>query len=236
MHNTFIKLAENQFILNESCLDIWQFSLDTVISETEKQLLSSDESKRAGRYYFERHQRRFMIARVRLRQILAQYLQCNPIEIRFDYNAQGKPALSHMLTNLQFNLSHSKELALLAVCQTHPIGIDLEFFSARPLLGIGKQLFSNLENSALQRLPKYLRPLAFFHIWSQKEALIKAIGLGLSYPTKMIDLPLLPPSNTSLIEPIHNSSWNITSFTPALACAAAVCHHPDINIIRYGLL
>lgn len=234
MHNTFISLAKNQCILSESCLDIWQFSLDTFISETEKHLLSSGEIARANRYHFERHRQKFIVARVRLRQILAQYLQCDAANICFDYNEQGKPTIKNTRSNIHFNLSHSKDLALLAVCQTHPIGIDLEFFSARPLLGIGKQLFSDLENNALQHLPAYLRPLAFFHIWSQKEALIKAIGLGLSYPTKAINLPILPPSNTCLIEPIYNSNWKITSFSPTLACAAAVCHHPNINTIRYG--
>jgi 4'-phosphopantetheinyl transferase len=236
MHNTFIPLTNYSSTLSPTQLDIWQFSLNTPISDLEITILSSDEIERANRYYFERHRRRFIVARVRLRQILARYLSLDPMKICFDYNEQGKPMIKAPSTNLQFNLTHSKESGLLALCHHHPVGIDIEFFSARPFIGIGKQLFSDAEIQALKKLPSYLLPAAFFHIWSQKEALIKAIGLGLSYPTKAVDLPIIPPSQTELIEPIYQTHWKISSFSPALACAAAVCHHPDITQIHYGIL
>jgi 4'-phosphopantetheinyl transferase len=236
MHNTFIPLTSYSSPFSSSQLNIWQFSLNTPISDLERTILSSDEIDRANRYYFEPHRRRFIVARVRLRQILASYLFHNPRDIRFEYNEQGKPMIEFPSTSLQFNLTHSKESGLLALCHRHPIGIDIEFFSARPFIGMGKQLFSDAENRALKKLPSYLLPAAFFHIWSQKEALIKAIGLGLSYPTKAVDLPTIPPSQTEIIEPIYQTRWKISSFSPALACAAAVCHHPNITQIHYGIL
>jgi len=236
MHNTFIPLSKFSCTLSFSQLDIWQFSLDIPISDFEKKILSGDEIERANRYYFERHRRRFIVGRVRLRQILAHYLSHDAKAIQFEYNEQGKPMILYPSTKLQFNLSHSKESALLALCNEHPVGIDIEFFSARPFIGIGKQLFSDAEVNTLKRLPSYLLPAGFFSIWSQKEALIKAIGLGLSYPTQAIDLPIIPSSQVKLIEPIYQSHWRISSFSPALAAAAAVCHHPDITQIHYGIL
>ncbi|HVT62301.1 MAG TPA: 4'-phosphopantetheinyl transferase superfamily protein, partial [Legionellaceae bacterium] len=87
------------------------------------------------------------------------------------------------------------------------------------------------------RLPTYLRTLSFFHIWTQKEAFIKACGMGLSYPTQVFHVPVKPPtSNDRIYDPKHQRNWHMQSFMPAPACCAAVCHHPNIQTIRYKKL
>lgn len=222
-------------ILHNQRIDIWQYPLHTEFDEA-RSLLSEDELARAKRYYFPRHQRRFTIARAMLRLILARYLQIPAKQIKFTYNSHGKPELIN-LPSLQFNLSHSQDLALLAIGNNFPLGIDLEFFSARPYEGIGRHIFSTEENQALSDLPNSLKPLGFFHLWAQKESLIKACGLGLSYPTKQFDLlPILPPANHQIIDPQYQQSWKIKSFMPQIGCCAAVCVHQAVNEIRLTVL
>jgi len=212
-------------------IDIWQYPLHTEFDAAQS-VLSNDELARARRYHFARHQRRFTVARAMLRLIISRYINIPPEQIEFTYNPQGKPALANAPL-LQFNLSHSGDRALLAIGSHFPLGIDLEFFSARPYEGIGRQIFSVKESEALYQLPAMLKPLGFFHLWAQKEALIKACGLGLSYPTKQFDVALLPPANQQLLDPEFKQRWRIISFMPAISCCAALCHHPDVHEIRY---
>lgn len=231
MKNTFNTLDLDDCILRPTRIDIWQYPLHTEFAQA-KSLLNPDELKRAERYHFSRHQRRFTIARAMLRLILARYCSENARELVFDQNPQGKPLLVNE-PRLHFNLSHSGDLALLAVGYDYPLGVDLEFFSARPYQGIGSHMFSDAENQALTALPRALKPLAFFHIWAQKEALIKACGLGLSYPTQQFDVPALPSTNHPVFDSLHEQTWQMVSFQPKMRCCAALCYHSKVTEIRY---
>ena len=234
MREIFQPLNTNDALLKPTRIDIFQYSLTNEWNDA-FELLSSDERERANRFHFPRHKRRFVVARAMMRLILGRYLNARPYQLEFTYNAYGKPGIAHP-SGLEFNISHSGELAILAVGQKHSLGIDLEFFSARPYAGIGKQLFSSLERDTLANLPAMLTPLAFFHIWAQKEAFIKASGLGLHYPTEQFDVPALPLAPKEIRDSIHNTSWQLLSFMPQVACCAALCHHKNIQEIRYGLV
>lgn len=217
--------------LQSNRIDIWEFSLDKIPTWANS-LLNENELARANRFYFDRHRRRFTVARAMLRLILGRYLQYDASQLIFKYNQYGKPQINHS-QNVEFNLSHSQDLALLAIGQQFPLGIDLEFFSARPYDGIAKNLFSQQELQIFLKLPFHLKPQAFFHIWAQKEAFIKACGMGLAYPTKRLNVPVFSPTHALVVDSIHNKKWLINSFMPKIACSAALCHHPKIKEIRY---
>ncbi len=228
----FKPLDPEDCTLQSQRIDIWQIPLNILFNQMNR-LLNEAETERAAKYYFDRHRRRFSIARATLRMILAQYLQKQAAnQLIFTENKYGKPFLRDY-PEVTFNLSHSQDLALLVVGKNHPIGIDLEFFSGRPYQGIGAQLFSDKENLAFEAVKYYAKSLSFFHIWSQKEAFIKACGLGLSYPTKSFDVSPLSACDLQIADKQHNTIWNMTSFMPQVACSAAVCYHPDIKEIRY---
>jgi 4'-phosphopantetheinyl transferase len=220
-----------QYTLDESHIDLYEFSLLHPHPEAPI-ILNPEELKRASRFYFERHRRRFATARTTVKCILAEYLQVPAKSIQFSYNPQGKPEVDQQ-TDLQFNLSHSGDKALLAVGKKHPLGVDIEHFSARPYEGIAKQLFSIEEQNALHLTNDALKPWLFFHVWSQKEAFIKACGLGLSYPTQEITVALDHASPTKLFDKIHKTSWFMYPFMPSVTCAGALCCHPSINTLRY---
>ncbi len=234
MKPIFKKSEYLDYVLKNKRIDIWQYPLHALFNGA-TELLSEDELKRARRYHFERHQRRFTVARAMLRRIIGHYLNKPPAELIFSYNTHGKPELNNT-SSLQFNLSHSGDLAILAIGKEFPLGIDVEFFSARPYEGIGKQLFSTTETQGLHNVNTILKPLAFFHIWAQKEAFIKACGLGLAYPTQEFDVAILPPTNQPCVDKLHQQEWQLVSFMPQVACSAALCYHPSIEDIRYFTL
>ena len=139
----FTPLNTQNCTLNESRIDLWQFSLEQELDGS-YQLLNVDEKARADRFYFSRHKRRFSTARATMRIILSRYLNTAPERLEFIYNAQGKPDVVNS-QKLQFNLSHTGDLAILAVGKGYPVGVDIEFYSARPYEGIAKSLFSMQE-------------------------------------------------------------------------------------------
>lgn len=216
-------------ILDASRIDIWQFSLLESLPSSAN-ILHEDELRRASRFHFERHRRRFTIARTGLREILGAYLAIPPALLEFEYNKQGKPEVINDQA-LHFNLSHSGDKALLAIGQNFPLGIDLEQYSARPWLGIAENLFSPAEVKALKNASLSTRPALFFRIWSQKEAFIKACGLGLAYPTRRFSVPTETDS-AEIYDFLHKQYWKIQSFMPNIAVSAALCCHPSIQTIR----
>ncbi|WP_419420939.1 4'-phosphopantetheinyl transferase family protein [Legionella sp. D16C41] len=222
----FEAMSINDCQLSPNRIDIWQFPLTHAPCAMEA-ILNEEELTRAKRFYFPKHQRRFAVARMMLRFILSRYLPIAPEAINFSYNHYGKPSVAND-QQLEFNISHSDELAILAIGQNSPLGIDVEFFSARPYQGIAKHLFSNQEQEQLAQLPNYFKPLAFFTIWSQKEAFIKTCGLGLSYPTEQFSVKALTSGQENVFDPLHHHYLQLVSFMPTIGCCAALCC--DLNI------
>lgn len=116
------------------------------------------------------------------------------------------------------------------------MGVDIEQYSARPYEGIAKNLFSNQEFEEFIKVPQSLKPATFFHIWSQKEAFIKACGLGLAYPTKEFSVPTSMPTKQLVDDSMNNVTWQLRSFMPEVACSGALCYHPTVREIRHAIV
>lgn len=164
---------------------VWLARLDLAESHVTQLrcLLSDDEQTRADRFYFERDRRRFVVARGTLRSVLAQYVKRPPENIQFGYEAAGKPYLisSGDAPQLHFNVSHSHELALIAVCLRHRVGIDIEYKNPKAAtLDVAQHYFAQEEIAALAERHSEARCDMFFAIWTMKEAYIKGRGEGVS--------------------------------------------------------
>lgn len=231
------------FKLQSLHIDVWHFSL---VNEPKWALpvLNEEEHVRAMQFYFERHRRRFITARSMLRFLLGQYLNRSPQSINFDYNHYGKPMIPDAF-DITFNLSHSADYAVLAVGQTHDLGIDLEHFSNRDYLELAQSYFSAFEIQWLKNVPDIMKPMVFFKIWTQKEAVIKAIGAGLSYPTQSFYAQLqkdqIKPDiigvNGSdrfiVMDSQDDSTWQLDTRMLMPGFCLSLCYRPDIQCIEY---
>jgi len=187
MKNSFSKLVPS--FLPDSALHIWQIAIDSTIPPSWLEVLSEDEHQRMSRLRQDRDKHRFGISRSALRFILAAYLNDKPDAIAFSYSQSGKPSLTN--GRLQFSVSHSHDLALVALARSKPVGVDIEYPREDVEVDeLSSRFFSISENGALQRLPTSERRAAFFRIWTAKEAFIKATGDGLSCPLTSFDVLL----------------------------------------------
>ncbi len=167
-------------------------------------------NSRTGRFVAESDRVRFMACRAALRRILAGLLDADPAEIKFQYSEFGKPSLiGEHSRGFHFNVSHSDNIAMIAVTSQSQIGVDVE--RVRPDIdatGIAERFFSAVEREMLASLPGELQVEAFFRCWTRKEATIKAIGEGLSFPLDQFDVSLAPmsPRNCSRFEASQSRS------------------------------
>jgi 4'-phosphopantetheinyl transferase len=181
-------------------LHVWQAKLDTAEEERSELalLLSADEHERAARFRFDRDRCRFVSGRGILRSILGCYLGCAPNRLVFSYGLRGKPTLPG--TTLQFNLTHSDGLALLAVTRGGAVGIDIECIRPVPDYDhIMRSFFSTIEVEAILALPAADQLQAFFTCWTRKEAYVKATGDGITVPLDRFSVASTPGSPPRLL-------------------------------------
>ena len=180
-------------------IHIYRSSLESS-SELLKQyesLLSPDELQKAYRYKFEKDRDHFITGRALLRNILAKYLNQSPDEIIFSYSDKGKPFIKN--SNLKFNLAHSGGKAVFAFADNAEVGIDIEYMRELPdALQIAKRFFSEEEVNEILKVRDDEIRSAFFNCWTRKEAFIKAVGEGLSYPLKDFTVTLIPGDNPEI--------------------------------------
>ena len=171
--------------LRAGAIDVWYVDL-AVDAGTAARLaasLAEDERARAARFRFERDARRFVVARSALRAVLGGYLGVAPGGLAFSYGAHGKPMLGADHTALDFNVSHSGEVAVIAAGWRRAVGVDVEQWRPLPdLAALAARVFAPSELTALGALAEAERPAAFFRCWTRKEAFIKATGRGLTQP------------------------------------------------------
>jgi 4'-phosphopantetheinyl transferase len=174
---------------------VWLADVDTCGSEQNElwAALSSEERARADRFCFDRDRRRYAHSRGILRHLLAGYLGADPRELVFEAGSRGKPRLIDSPQAMAFNVSHSGSFALIAVSRLGEIGVDIE--AHRPLDDrddLAERFFSASESVQLRSLEPARRDGAFFTCWSRKEAYVKAVGDGLSYPLDAFDVTFSP--------------------------------------------
>jgi 4'-phosphopantetheinyl transferase len=166
-------------------------------------LLYPEEVRLALRRRFANDFREFVVTRALLRKILAQYVDCSPADLCFDSSSNCKRVLRGV-PSLHFNLSHSRNHALLAVAHRR-VGIDLEFIKTNCMQqAVVEQFLSPSEWSQLQRLPSNASSAALFR-WTRKEAVLKAAGVGLLYPVRHLDV--LVKSESAQIVSLMGRKW-----------------------------
>lgn len=167
--------------LNEPDVHVWRVPLQASEEELARlvDLLPADERSRMDAFQGEAHKRRFVVAHGALRQLLAHYAQQHARALVLALGAHGKPRLA-ATPALEFNLTHSGELALIAVSRRRAVGVDVESLSRRPfdLQPMARRVLSTPEQEWLAGTSEHSRASAFLQLWACKEAVSKAAGGG----------------------------------------------------------
>jgi 4'-phosphopantetheinyl transferase len=193
-----------------------------------RKLLSADERSRAGQFVREALALRFITNRGFLRLLLSRYLDRPPAALEFTYETNGKPQLDRTTVPLDFNLSHTDTLSLVAVSAGKRIGVDVE--EVKPpsdLPAMAEYVFPPGAAARVAALPERERLCRFFQLWTRLEAVAKATGLGMGALSGLKETDLEGSSPFPL--EFAGSRWRVTDIdtttitVPAWKSLAAVC-------------
>lgn len=209
-------------VLTHDSVHVWRSRLNASPLEVAKfrHTLSEDEITRADRLHFQRDSDRFVVAHAALRVILGQYLGCDPVMLAFTCNAHGKPfLLKPVSSGVDFNLSHSGDIAFCAFTRGRQVGVDVERIREGVASeDLAERYFSPLEVRTLRSVPASLRSRTFFNCWTRKEAFIKARGQGLSLPLNGFAVSQISGEPARLLwtdgDPDEVSRWRLEELTP----------------------
>jgi 4'-phosphopantetheinyl transferase len=168
----------------EPGLAVWRAGLrrppEWIAAAASSVLRPEESSARPGER--EDVRRRRLVSRTVLRLALGLRLGCDPQDIRFAAEPDGKPRLAgERSPALHFNLSHGGETCVVAISDLGPVGVDIE--EVRPRTHLERLVETRLapaEADGIMRLDPEERPGAFYRVWTRKEAYLKARGLGLA--------------------------------------------------------
>jgi 4'-phosphopantetheinyl transferase len=183
--------------------------------------LSKEEIERAQRFIRQSDRERYIFAHGLLRSILAAYVGCAPNQLVFDAKPYHKPFLVSPggSKDIEFNLSHSEDMTLIAVARGTAVGIDVEYMRRIPdAHEIVNRVFSVDERDFLNSLPPAEFNRGFFACWTSKEAFLKGLGKGLSYPLDKFSVIFSNIESDGVIyvhdDRIKAKGWNIISLSP----------------------
>lgn len=237
-------LAQAECSLDEGQVHLWTLPLHVppcglapVLA-----LLDPDETQRFRRFVAPAHASRFAVARAMLRVLLGAYVSRAPVKLHFDVGEAGKPRLVASLTdvNLEFNVSHSADIAIVGITRDHRLGVDVEVVRAVPdHERIAQDNFAPAEYEQLMALASERRLAGFFAGWTRKEAYVKAIGSGLSAPLDRFEVTLDPDAPATLLS-IDGSAaaaaawslWGFQSSDGVWAAAAADAAGLELRCFR----
>lgn len=262
MNKPLHQSSEAAISINEPAIGSVTIVVSSLISEGAEldafvRCMSKDELARQERFLPPEVKRRFGVCRGRLRHLLGAMLGVEPKKVKFDYNATGKPRLaSAHRSSLEFNVSHSGDWALFGFGQSWPVGVDTELFQRRTNFeALAPQVLSAKERVALELLPAAERNLSIMRAWVAKEALLKAIGVGIGFGLHSVEFPMPQPklcmpqridpmllermdddANCRMNSWIDPATWRVHHLEAlpegfsAVACAASVKH---IDVVKY---
>lgn len=166
-----------------SAADIWVARVGEHLARLDdygRDLLSGEERRRAGGYRSRESAERYVVTRALVRAVLSEHLGVAPAVVDVRLTERGKPVLAHAP---HFNVSHSGDLILLAVCETRAVGVDVERRRHVDRVGaLVDRWLSAVERGDVARLQAtgLEASEAFLRVWSLKEARLKALGVGIA--------------------------------------------------------
>lgn len=228
-----------------SKLVVWRVDLD---DHAGFDLLTADERERAERFVRAEKRHEFTVARSALRSVLGEALDTDPREVVFGYGEHGRPQLDGEQAlgpgrPLNFNLSHSSGMALIAVGQAEQLGVDVEERSdGRPLGRLAQRFFSHREILEYRSFAESEAVDVFYRGWTRKEAYLKAWGTGLTFSSRGFSLSF-GESDCRVVETgmpgDDGQGWSFCDLDVGSSHAACVCwrgdhvaREPELRVFR----
>jgi 4'-phosphopantetheinyl transferase len=222
-------------------VDVWYAALERPARQHRRlaATLSADEHQRGARYARERDRRWFIAGRGLLRTLVSRYLGREPASLTFSYGPAGRPEVAGLPggTGIRFSLSRSGGLAVIAVTRGRPIGVDVE--ALRPLPEaerIARLHFTPREYAELRATREQRRPEVFLRGWTAKEAVLKAIGDGLTRPLDSVEVAFAPDVPLALRaldgDAAAATSWSLTALSAVPGYVAALAVEGHVRRLR----
>ncbi|VVE23516.1 4'-phosphopantetheinyl transferase sfp [Pandoraea horticolens] len=171
-------------------IDVWHVSLAAIIAEQGEnrdasRYLDAYEMARAGRFRYDADRYRFTVTRSVLRELLGAYTGIAPESVIFTQNQYGRPELASSLSGkgamISFNVSHTGNDALIAISRARCVGVDVEVKQrVLNLQELAPLVCTAPERAVIEVLAPAAQRDAFLRCWTAKEAILKAIGLGIA--------------------------------------------------------
>ncbi|MGJ8678062.1 MAG: 4'-phosphopantetheinyl transferase family protein [Akkermansiaceae bacterium] len=195
-------------------------------SHPQEIFLNHEEVKRANRIKSAKARLSFSSSRSAIRSILGEFLGIKPRSVDLCYGKFGKPFLSEKYNaQIEFNISHAGEIIVIGMTHSEPIGVDIEMSSSSKLTEISSYFLHAAEIEHIASLPPELVENRLLDIWTAKEALLKAVGMGLQVdPTTIqIDLNAFPCTEGYIDEHTqrHHVHWLLQSSHMQVAVSMA---------------
>jgi 4'-phosphopantetheinyl transferase len=158
-------------------------------------------------------------ARAVLGRLIGHYTGCAepPKLVRSE---RGKPQAPD-IPGFEFNLSHAGAHVTLAFAWHQPLGVDIEWRQRRiQVEELARRFFAAAEAEALGRLDAERRRTAFLRLWTHKEAVLKALGVGLSFGLDRLEFALDAAGNVAALREIDPAcgpvdQWRLHAFQRA---------------------
>jgi 4'-phosphopantetheinyl transferase len=207
-------------VLPAGACHVWRLAIGSMPALGALGVLDAAERERAARFVFERDRVRYLAAHVGMRHILARYLGAAPAELAFSEGLHGRPQLAGAWAgDLEFNLSHSGELALVAVTLHGPLGVDVEALRPMPdWRELAERYFTPEECAALVAAGADPQ-VEFLRCWVRKEAALKSTGIGLSEEPRDVSVG---------VGPLAAQLWVRAALAPAEA-------RTEVRVVSIGL-
>lgn len=221
--------------LGLSDIHIWLFSLDQA---AHIDCLSPRERDAAAALRFATDRRRYVAGHTARRRILARYCEECAEALRFTVATNGRPSLASRKVNC--NYSRSEGWGVLAVSRAAVLGVDIEAIRAHDdLSAVARQNFSIAEQRALATLSGADRIAGFYDCWTRKEAVVKAMGDGLSAPLSAFDITLTSDAAPAIVRAegpcAQARDWSLRAFSPREGFTGAVVSDiaaPELHFFR----
>jgi 4'-phosphopantetheinyl transferase len=190
------RILTQRYLCGPGVADIWLLSANLTDADRKfyQPVISSSEAERVHSFRFKADRDRCLVGRGGLRWILSRYSGLAPESLRFEARDYSKPAIVGGACSTQFNVSHSGHCVVIVVTGRTPCGIDIE--QARPIVSeqdIAEKFFCPREALWMKDA------IGFFRLWTLKEAVIKAMGFGLTIPLSSVDVLDVLECRTSTI-------------------------------------